>query len=202
MLTAAGALADRAVVAERRRAPRPVLAGSRQPARMSPTRFRRALAVTHWWGSSAPRLRLRVVEGRPLLGDALEFQQQANLLASGHGLIEPRALVCPAHRPAQRRQAAGLSVARGGVSLLGGRSWAWHDIVDLVAGTATVWVTGLLGRWVGGARTGLIAAGLAAVYPLLIAADGSLRSESVFALFVTLSLLCALRLREDGESGT
>jgi 4-amino-4-deoxy-L-arabinose transferase-like glycosyltransferase len=53
-----------------------------------------------------------------------------------------------------------------------------------------------VGRRVGGSRLGLIAAGIVAVYPLLIAADGSLRSESVFALLVTLSLLCALRLRE------
>jgi hypothetical protein len=48
---------------------------------------------------------------------------------------------------------------------------------------------------------GLIAAALAAVYPLLIAADGSLRSEPVFALLVTLSLLAALRLRETPSAG-
>jgi hypothetical protein len=76
--------------------------------------------------------------------------------------------------------------------------------VDLVAGTATVWVTGLVGLRAGGRhgeRVGLIAAGVAAAYPLLIAADGSLRSESVFALLVTLSLLCALRLRAAPSAG-
>jgi hypothetical protein len=140
-----------------------------------------------------------LVKSRPLLGDALEFQQQANLLASGHGLIEPQ--VWFAHhisRPSGDKPPL-YPFLEAAISVLGGRSWAWHDIVDLVAGMATVWVTGLVGRRAGGRRgerVGLIAAAVAAVYPLLIAADGSLRSESVFALLVTLSLLCALRLRE------
>ena len=143
-----------------------------------------------------------IVKSRPLLGDALEFQQQANLLASGHGLIEPQVwLTQHIARPSADKPPV-YPLLEAVISLGGGRTWAWHDIIDIVAGTAAVWVTGLLGYRVGrggvrGARLGLIAAGIAAVYPLLIAADGSLRSESVFALFVTLSLLCALRLRED-----
>jgi hypothetical protein len=156
-----------------------------------------------------------IVKSRPLLGDALEFQQQANLLASGHGLIEPQVWFAQhVARPSADKPPV-YPLLEAAISLVGGRTWVWHDIVDLVAGTATVWVTGLLGYAVGegwgararetgavgtgtrGARLGLIAAAIAAVYPLLIAADGSLRSESVFALFVTLSLLCALRLREE-----
>ncbi|MGH2892341.1 MAG: glycosyltransferase family 39 protein [Solirubrobacteraceae bacterium] len=142
-----------------------------------------------------------IVKGKPLLGDALEFQQQANLLASGHGLIAPQVwLTQHVARPSADKPPVYVLLETV-ISLFGGRTWAWHDIVDLVAGTATICVTGLLGNRVGGGggrgvRLGLIAAALAAVYPLLIAADGSLRSESVFALFVTLSLLCALRLRE------
>lgn len=165
--------------------------------------FRRALAAIALGGLV---LRLMyayaMVKGRPLLGDALEFQQQANLLASGHGLIEPQVWFAQHVARASADKPPAYPLLEAGISLVGGRTWAWHDVVDLVAGTATIWVTGLLGRHVGGggvrgARLGLIAAAIAAVYPLLIAADGSLRSESVFALLVTLSLLCALRLRED-----
>jgi hypothetical protein len=167
--------------------------------------FRRGLAAIALGGLA---LRLvyayAIVKSKPLLGDALEFQQQANLLASGHGLIEPQVWFAQhVARPSADKPPV-YTLLEAVISLVGGRTWAWHDIVDLVAGTATIWVTGLLGRAAGGAvrgvgrdRVGLIAAGIAAVYPLLIAADGSLRSESVFALFVTLSLLCALRLRED-----
>lgn len=165
--------------------------------------FRRALAAIALGGLV---LRLiyayAIVKGKPLLGDALEFQQQANLLASGHGLIEPQVWFSQHLARASADKPPVYPLLETGISLLGGRTWAWHDIVDLVAGTATIWVTGLLGCRVGGGgprgrRLGLIAAGITAVYPLLIAADGSLRSESVFALFVTLSLLCALRLREE-----
>ncbi len=164
--------------------------------------FRRALAAIALGGLVLRLIYAYViVKSRPLLGDALEFQQQANLLASGHGLIEPQVWFAQhIARPSADKPPV-YPLLEAAISLLGGRTWAWHDIVDLVAGTATVWVTGLLGYrvprgGVRGARLGLIAAGIAAVYPLLIAADGSLRSESVFALFVTLSLLCALRLRD------
>jgi hypothetical protein len=53
-----------------------------------------------------------------------------------------------------------------------------------------------VGRRAAGPRAGLIAAGLAAGYPLLVAADGSLRSESVYALCIALVLLAALRYRD------
>ena len=137
-----------------------------------------------------------IVRSKSLNGDALEFQLQANLLADGHGYIQPFTWQL-AHiaRPTADKPPVYPSL-EALISLFGGRSWGWHDLVDILAGTATIVVTGLLGRRVGGERLGLIAAGLAAVYPLLIAADGSLRSESVFALLVTLALLQALRLRE------
>jgi 4-amino-4-deoxy-L-arabinose transferase-like glycosyltransferase len=54
----------------------------------------------------------------------------------------------------------------------------------------------LLGRRVGGERVGLIAAGLAAIYPVLIGADGAVMSESLYGLLVVLSLLAAYRLAE------
>lgn len=142
-----------------------------------------------------------IVKSRPLLGDALEFQQTANLLADGHGYIQP-ALWEFSHlaRPTADKPPV-YPFLEAFVSLLGGRTWAWHDLVDVVAGTLTVGVVGLIGRRVGGARVGVLAAGLAAVYPLLIAADGSLRSEPVFALLVTVALLAVLRLRDSPSLG-
>ena len=75
-----------------------------------------------------------LVKSRPLLGDALEFQQQANLLASGHGLIEPQ--VWFAHhisRPSADKPPL-YPFLEAAISVLGGRSWAWHDIVDWAGG--------------------------------------------------------------------
>ena len=43
-------------------------------------------------------------------------------------------------------------------------------------------IVALLGRRLAGERAGLIAAGIAAIYPTLIAADGALMSETLYGL--------------------
>ena len=63
-------------------------------------------------------------------------------------------------------------------------------------GTVTVATLGVLGRRLMGPRAGLIAAGIAALYPVLITADGALMSESLYGMLVALSLLAAYRLFE------
>ncbi len=55
-------------------------------------------------------------------------------------------------------------------------------------------VVGLVARRVAGPRAGLIAAGIAAIYPQLWINDGMLISESMYVLMIALTLLCAYRL--------
>ena len=138
---------------------------------------------------------LAIVRDAPLIGDALEFHLQANALADGHGYIQPFVLRdTGVPRPSADKPPL-FPLLEAAVSVLGGRSWAWHHLVGVLAGTATTVVCGLLGRRVAGPAAGLLAAGIAALYPVLIATDGSLRSESVYALAIALVLLAALRLR-------
>ena len=92
-----------------------------------------------------------IVKSKPLLGDALEFHLQANLLADGHGYIQPFSTWPPAHRP-RRRDKPPLYPFLEALSCCGGRSWGWHDLVDVLAGTGTIVVVGLVGRRVGRAR--------------------------------------------------
>jgi hypothetical protein len=139
---------------------------------------------------------LAIVKSKPLLGDGLEFHLQANLLADGKGYIQPFLYQAEGIARASADKPPLYPFLEAGVSLLGGRTWAWHQLVGCLAGTATVAVVGLVGRRAAGPRAGLIAAGLAAGYPLLVAADGSLRSESVYALCIALVLLAALRYRD------
>ena len=136
-----------------------------------------------------------LVRSRPLLGDALEFHLQANLLADGHGYIQPGVFSATGIARPSADKPPLYPLLEAGVSLLGGRSWQAHHLVGIACGTGTVIVTGLLGRRLATPRIGLIAGAVAAVYPLLVATDGSLRSESLFALLVTLALLLAVRLR-------
>ncbi|MGZ6641111.1 MAG: ArnT family glycosyltransferase [Solirubrobacteraceae bacterium] len=138
---------------------------------------------------------LALVKSKPLLGDALEFHLQANLLADGKGYVQPFVYQATGQLHASADKPPLYPSLEALVSLLGGRSAAWHHLVGVAAGTATVVVVGLIGRRVAGPRAGLIAVGIAAVYPLMIAADGSLRSESVYALALSLALLAALRFR-------
>lgn len=139
---------------------------------------------------------LLLVRDDPLLGDALQFHNLANLNADGHFFVQDRLfLEQGVQRPTADKPPLYpllLTVA----SLLGGRSWQAHHVVGCLTGTATVVVVGLLARRLAGPRVGLLAAGMAALSPLLVATDGSLRSESPYALLVALTLLAALRLRE------
>jgi hypothetical protein len=136
---------------------------------------------------------LALVRSAPLVGDALEFHLQANALADGKGYIQVLGIADPGRLRPTADKPPLFPLLEAAVSVLGGRSWAWHHLVGVLAGTGTTVVVGLLGRRAGGPRVGLLAAGIAAVYPVLVETDGSLRSESVYALAVALVLLAALR---------
>jgi hypothetical protein len=60
-------------------------------------------------------------------------------------------------------------------------------------GAVTVALVGLAAREAAGERTGLIAAALAAIYPFLWVADGSLLAETLYGPFIAGALFAALR---------
>ena len=81
-------------------------------------------------------------------------------------------------------------------------SWGSHllfqqRLATVVCGVATIALVGLIGRRMGGDRVGLVAAGLAAVYPNLWINDGLVMSEAPSCLLVAAILLATLRLLED-----
>jgi 4-amino-4-deoxy-L-arabinose transferase-like glycosyltransferase len=75
-------------------------------------------------------------------------------------------------------------------------SYRWNVVATSVVGAGTIALLGVLGRRVAGARVGLVAAALAAIYLDLVLLDGSLRSESLYVLLAGLALLGAYRLVE------
>ena len=80
-------------------------------------------------------------------------------------------------------------------SELGLTSYGGHQAIGCALGAGTVAVIGLAGRRLGGERTGLIAAGIAAVFLPLVVKDSVMMTESLYGLLVALVLLAALRLR-------
>jgi 4-amino-4-deoxy-L-arabinose transferase-like glycosyltransferase len=135
---------------------------------------------------------LIVLHKTPVGGDGLEFHILANQLAGGDGYVQPL-IVSPGHVPtADKPPLYPLLLALP--SLVGWKSLVAHRVVSCLMGAALVAGVGLLGRRVGGERVGLLAAALAAAYPLLVVLDGSLRSESLYAPLIAFTLLAAYRL--------
>jgi 4-amino-4-deoxy-L-arabinose transferase-like glycosyltransferase len=135
-------------------------------------------------------------------GDFHHYHLSANLIAHGHWFVDPEWLrisgkyVPSANHPPLWQLLLGL------VSWLGGTGVLVQRAVGCFVGAVAIVLLGLVGRRVGGPRVGLAAAVLAAVYPILIGADGSLMSEPLFGVFVLCALLLGFRLRDRPTTRT
>ncbi len=137
-------------------------------------------------------LRLVIVyQGRnsALTGDGFEYSLQANLNARGEWFASvfgkgtrPDAL----HPPAW---ALVLTIW----AWLGQHSWLAQQTLASAVGTLTVGAVGLAGRRIGGVRVGLIAAGIAALYPGLWVYERAILSETLLLLGIAVMILVAYR---------
>ena len=143
---------------------------------------------------------------QPGIGDFYYYQDLATALANGYGYVDPgsayagHAVPTAAHPPLWPELlslVSRLGLAGSAIGEHGPDGYVAHRLTGAVLGTGTVVAVGYLGRRVAGARVGLIAAALAAVYPVLITADGSLLPESLFGLLVAVAMLFAYRLLDE-----
>ena len=125
-------------------------------------------------------------------GDAFFYHLGARLLVEGHGFIEPAPFIngvveqSASHPPLYLLW---LAIPTS-VGLDGPVS---HMLWSSVVGVGTVVFVGLTGREVAGARAGLIAAVMAAVYPNLWIFDGFVVSETMAIFMAMLSVYLAYR---------
>ncbi len=134
---------------------------------------------------------LAVAGDAPLVGDGLEIHGIANAVADGRGFVTPIVPfgadpVPTAHKPPL------YPLVLAAVSLLDG-GYRAHHVATALIGAATIPVIALLARHLVGRPAGLIAGGLTAAYPVFVAADASLRSETLYVLLIALTLLAAYR---------
>lgn len=127
------------------------------------------------------------------IGDWFFYHRGANLLADGMGFVDPFQLDLGNPGPSAGHPPL-YTVLLGGVSWLGGTSTLAHRSAGLVLGALSIVLVGLLARRLGGDRLGLVAAGIAAVYPMFIAVDGALMSETLYTPLVAGVFLTALAL--------
>lgn len=135
-----------------------------------------------------------VADDIDIAGDARTYHLLAQRLADGEGYVRtqgPLAGAPTAEFPPLFP--ATLAV----VDLLGGGSVGAQRAFTAFVGTGTVVLIGLAGRRVRGPSVGLVAAGLAAVYPMLFQVDAALMAESLYGLLVAGFLLSIYRAVDD-----
>lgn len=138
-----------------------------------------------WWRPTTTR---PGYHGYALTGDSFYYHLQANSLAAGEWFVDPirwfntgEGVASAAHPPL-------YSTYLGLWSTLGIDTVTGHRLASALLGIAAVALIGLLGYRLAGPAAGLVAAGIAAVYPQLWINDGVLLSESI----VVLAIACAL----------
>jgi 4-amino-4-deoxy-L-arabinose transferase-like glycosyltransferase len=128
-------------------------------------------------------------------GDAFYFHWQARFIADGSGWfispfpsLSPHVVVPSAEHPPLWSLVLALS------DVLGLKSYPSQLLGACFIGAGAVFVTGLAAREVAGERTGLIAAGIAAVYPNYWINDTLGLSETLILLLVAAVILVAAKL--------
>jgi hypothetical protein len=136
-------------------------------------------------------------------GDSFSYHYGARLLADGEGYIDPiRFLLYDIRTPSAYHPPLYLTYLAAWTKV--GLDTAFqHRLVSCLAGAFTVWLIGRVGLRLGrlafadetrkGEVVGLLAAGLAAVYPHLWLNDAALLSETTAATAVALCVLALLR---------
>jgi len=131
--------------------------------------------------------------------DAIGYMLLGAGLAGGHGYANPAFIFTGADK-ATANFVPGYPLFLAGLLKVGITTRTGFQLVGALCGGVTVMLTGLFGRRISGRDgVGLIAAGLVAISPALIAVDGSLMSETI-AVPLTVGLLLAAAWAATGAS--
>ena len=124
--------------------------------------------------------------------DSTWYYLQAGAIHDGDGFVDPAELIRHGDKVATAFHPPAYPVLLAVEYTFGARSITSFQDLGALAGAATIALTGVLGLMIGGRRVGLIAAAIVALDPMLIAADGSLMSESLYVLLIVAALVVAV----------
>lgn len=164
-------------------------------------RWRTRLTVWHRWligiVLAALAIRLGYVIGwtgpAQVRGDAVYYHEGANLLADGRGFLHPVAVAYQFREIQGADHPPAYIVYLAIASKLGFRTFFEHQVWSCLLGAATVALVGMAGRRVAGPTAGLVAAALAAVFPLMWMPDGWVLSETMAMFAVALVIVATYR---------
>ena len=134
------------------------------------------------------------------IGDWWFYHWQANALARGLGFVEPFRLEFDHLRLPSAGHPPLYPLLLSAVSRAGGMDVMAHRAAGLALGAVTIVLVALLGRRAGGRAVGLAAAAICAGYPLMVATDGALMSETLYGPLIAASLLAAWWLRDTAAA--
>jgi len=126
-------------------------------------------------------------------GDPFYYHHAANLLADGHGFVHPFDFVQDGVTEPGGDHPPGYIVYLAMSSLVGFRTFLEHQLWSCVLGAGTVAMVGVAGREIAGPRTGLIAAGITAVYPNFWFFDAEVLSETMVQFVAAVTVVVAYR---------
>jgi 4-amino-4-deoxy-L-arabinose transferase-like glycosyltransferase len=139
-----------------------------------------------------------VAQDIPVIGDALTYHLLGGRIADGHGFeraphpqLAPFEGWVPGQPTAEHPPLFPLLI--GAITKLGANGYLAQKLVLCLFGTVTVAFIGLAGRELAGERIGLVAAGIAALYPFLWVVDGSLMSETLYGTLLAATMWLAVR---------
>ena len=151
-----------------------------------------------WW---RPTTDTPGYHGYRLWGDAFYYHWQANALAKGIWFIDPIRWVSDGSQTPSAGHPPLYSTYLALWSAIGLDGVTAHRLASCVLGTASIVVIGLLGRRIGGNATGLVAAGIAAVYPQIWISDGMVMSETMAIFTTAVALTAAYHFWENPTLG-
>jgi 4-amino-4-deoxy-L-arabinose transferase-like glycosyltransferase len=135
-----------------------------------------------------------------IFNDEAYYSTLAQLVADGKGFVRPAEFYRDHLSLPTAERAPLFTMLVAGLYKLG-LNGGDGRLVGLLTGGGTIAALGLLGRRLAVPRAGLLAAGVAALYPVLIAADGAMMTESTYGVFAAFSMLAAYRLLDAPSVG-
>jgi hypothetical protein len=178
--------------------PAPRRAPERRPLLVWFWRILPALAV----GGVGVRVAYTLTIGRRLHfgSDSLWYQLTGSGIWGGYGYVDPSALIAHGQRVPTANFPPAYPVLIALVHGIGFGSPMSLQILGALLGGVAVVLAGVLARRVGGTKIGLLVAALVALWPALIAADGSVMAESLATPLVLWAVLAVDSARRRGRA--
>jgi 4-amino-4-deoxy-L-arabinose transferase-like glycosyltransferase len=166
----------------------------------SSDRFGRRLGLIAFFALVLRVAYIFIASGR-VGGDGRYYHAIAALVADGKGFIDPTHYMVTGQAVAAAPHPPAWPLVLIGAAVVGLRTTLEQQLIACLIGTATVVLVGFAARRLAGNVAGLVAAGIAALYPNFWLYERELMSETLTLFGAALTMLLAYRFRDRPTRG-